>query len=204
MQIFSLQLSPSWRDVFSPVDIRTVQAGAARARIFKLLRGPRIDSKESIPGPPMQPGGPVRQPYSYSVPSPHRLFKNSSSAGVYYTYREESHTFFTSVLPPSTLSYPSFPNLSLSLSSACVHCTACLSTLMKEGQWLLNNMTAKKRGSLQYIPLTMLLVMAKLRQFVIEHFHFLASFKKKTNVRFFFRDFKYKISIEPVRFASIL
>jgi hypothetical protein len=24
-------------------------------------------------------GGPVRQPYSYSVPSPHRLFKNSST-----------------------------------------------------------------------------------------------------------------------------
>jgi hypothetical protein len=48
MQIFSLQLSPSWRDIFSPVDIRTVQAGAARARIFKLIRGPRIDSKESI------------------------------------------------------------------------------------------------------------------------------------------------------------
>jgi hypothetical protein len=31
---------------------------------------------------PMWPGGPVRfvrKPYSYSVPSPHRLFKNSSS-----------------------------------------------------------------------------------------------------------------------------
>ncbi len=26
----------------------------------------------------MQPGWPVRQPYSYSAPSPHRLFKNSS------------------------------------------------------------------------------------------------------------------------------
>ena len=25
------------------------------------------------------PGGPVRQPYSYSVPSPYRLFKNSST-----------------------------------------------------------------------------------------------------------------------------
>jgi hypothetical protein len=28
---------------------------------------------------PMSPGGPVRKPYSSSVPSPHRLFKNSSS-----------------------------------------------------------------------------------------------------------------------------
>ncbi len=28
---------------------------------------------------PMYPGGPVQQPYSYSVPSPHRFFKNSSS-----------------------------------------------------------------------------------------------------------------------------
>ena len=28
---------------------------------------------------PMQPGGPVRKPYSSSVPSPHSLFKNSSS-----------------------------------------------------------------------------------------------------------------------------
>jgi hypothetical protein len=28
---------------------------------------------------PMEPGGPVRKPYSSSVPSPHRLFKDSSS-----------------------------------------------------------------------------------------------------------------------------
>jgi hypothetical protein len=28
---------------------------------------------------PMLSGGPVRKPYSSSVPSPHRLFKNSSS-----------------------------------------------------------------------------------------------------------------------------
>ncbi len=28
---------------------------------------------------PMQSGGPVRKPYSSSMPSPHRLFKNSSS-----------------------------------------------------------------------------------------------------------------------------
>ncbi len=45
-----------------------------RVRIFKLLRSPRIDYKETIP-----PVGPVRQPYSFSVPGPHRLFKNSST-----------------------------------------------------------------------------------------------------------------------------
>ena len=40
-------------------------------------------TQESIPRnefrQPKQPGGPVRKPYSSSVPSPHRLFKNSSS-----------------------------------------------------------------------------------------------------------------------------
>jgi hypothetical protein len=46
---------------------------------LKLLRSPRIDSKEPIP-PGGVAGGPVRQPCSYSVSSPHRLFKNSSSA----------------------------------------------------------------------------------------------------------------------------
>jgi hypothetical protein len=41
-------------------------------------------AQESIPRnefrQPMYPGRPVRYPYSYSVPSPRRLFKNSSSA----------------------------------------------------------------------------------------------------------------------------
>jgi hypothetical protein len=46
-----------------------------RARIFELLRSPRIDSKEPI----QVTHGPVRQSYSYSVPSPHILFKNSST-----------------------------------------------------------------------------------------------------------------------------
>jgi hypothetical protein len=48
-----------------------------RARIFELLRSPRIDYKEPIQV--TQPGGPVRQSYSYSVPSPHKFFKNSST-----------------------------------------------------------------------------------------------------------------------------
>ncbi len=50
-----------------------------RGRNFKLLRSPRIDSKKLFPRQAVWPGGPVRQPYSYSVPSPHRLFKNSST-----------------------------------------------------------------------------------------------------------------------------
>ncbi len=33
---------------------------------------------------PIQPGGPVRKPYSSLVPSPHRLFKNSSSVHTNY------------------------------------------------------------------------------------------------------------------------
>ncbi len=65
------------------------------ARNFKRLRSPRIDSKEpippvilrslgidskeTIPSGYMKPGGSVRQPSSYSVSSPHRLFKNSST-----------------------------------------------------------------------------------------------------------------------------
>ncbi len=35
---------------------------------------------------PMQSGGPVRKPYSSSVPSPHRLFKNTSSVGNHILY----------------------------------------------------------------------------------------------------------------------
>ncbi len=43
-----------------------------RARIFKLFRNPKIDQGTNS-------ARPVRQPYSYSVPSPYRLFKNSST-----------------------------------------------------------------------------------------------------------------------------
>jgi hypothetical protein len=49
-----------------------------RARNFNIS-----GAQESIPRnrfrQPMQPGGPVRQHYSYSVSSPQRLFKNSST-----------------------------------------------------------------------------------------------------------------------------
>jgi hypothetical protein len=46
---------------------------------FKLLRSPRIFSKDSIP-PAYVAWRAVRQPSSYSVPGLHRLSKNSSSA----------------------------------------------------------------------------------------------------------------------------
>ncbi len=47
---------------------------------LKLLRSPRIDSKEPIPaGCVASQAGKVKQPYSYLVPSPHRLSKNSST-----------------------------------------------------------------------------------------------------------------------------
>jgi hypothetical protein len=57
---------------------------------IKLLRIQGIDFNESIP-PAMYPGGPVRQPYSYSVPSPHRLFLNSSTGVPDKSKRDEDN-----------------------------------------------------------------------------------------------------------------
>ncbi len=70
-----------------------------RARIFKLLRSPRSDSKESIPpgNVACRRGGPVREPYSFSVPSPHRQFKTSST-GLNSEYKEEMRTKWNSDL----------------------------------------------------------------------------------------------------------
>jgi hypothetical protein len=51
-------------------------AYVARARIFKHIRSPRIDSKESIPPAYVACRAGTT---TYSFPSPHRLFKNSSS-----------------------------------------------------------------------------------------------------------------------------
>jgi hypothetical protein len=59
----------SWKETLRQVFI-------SGARIFKLLRSPRIDSKNQS-RQSMYPGGLVRQPYSYLVPSPHRLCINS-------------------------------------------------------------------------------------------------------------------------------
>ncbi len=49
-----------------------------RARIFKLLRSPRIDSNESLSRAYVA-WRPVKQSSSYSVPRAHRLFWNSST-----------------------------------------------------------------------------------------------------------------------------
>ncbi len=69
-------------------------ASVSRAWNFKLFRSPRIDSKEQIP-----PGGPVRQPYYYSVPSPHRLFKNSSTELAHGPIHKDDTTSASTVFP---------------------------------------------------------------------------------------------------------
>ncbi len=61
---------------YRPARLHRLAKLIPESEFFFNLRSPRIDSKEPIP---MLPGGPVRQPYSYSVPSPHRRFKNSST-----------------------------------------------------------------------------------------------------------------------------
>jgi hypothetical protein len=50
-----------------------------RARIFKLLRSPRIDSEESIPPAFVAWRAGTTTLFLYSVPNPHRLFRNSST-----------------------------------------------------------------------------------------------------------------------------
>jgi hypothetical protein len=67
-----------------------------RARIFKLLRSARIDSKDSVPPAYVAWRGPVRQPYSYSVPNPHRLFKNSST-GLLWLWHWQSDALTTQI-----------------------------------------------------------------------------------------------------------
>jgi hypothetical protein len=56
-----------------------VIVNVTRARILNFL-----GARESIPRNKFRqsrkPGGPVRQPCSYSLPSPNRIFKNSSTA----------------------------------------------------------------------------------------------------------------------------
>jgi hypothetical protein len=83
------------RNRFQGID----SACRARARIFKLLRSTRIDSKEPIPPRCMCPGGPVQQPFSYSVPRPHGLFKNSSTGRQSYFYSVPSPHIDCSKIP---------------------------------------------------------------------------------------------------------
>ena len=51
-----------------------------KSSILIVIRSPRIDSKERIPPRCVARQAGIRQPSSYSVPSPHRMFKNSSPA----------------------------------------------------------------------------------------------------------------------------
>jgi hypothetical protein len=63
------------RGLSNHITFRPIKSGATVP-----LRSPRIDSTEPIPPDCLAwRGGPVRQPFPYSVPSPHRLFKNSST-----------------------------------------------------------------------------------------------------------------------------
>ncbi len=59
-------------------------------------------AQESIPRnqfrQPMYPGGPVRQPYSYSVPSPYRLFKNTSTVYRLHCSVEQSVSYRDTIL----------------------------------------------------------------------------------------------------------
>jgi hypothetical protein len=67
----------------------------SRDGIFKLLRRPGINSKERF-CQPMSSGGPIRHTCSYSVPSPLRLLKNSSTGNavnVLVPFRQEKKHF---------------------------------------------------------------------------------------------------------------
>jgi hypothetical protein len=54
----------------APID--SLKIPAQGAGIFKLLMSLGINSNESIPPDYVATGGPVEQPYSYSVPSPYK------------------------------------------------------------------------------------------------------------------------------------
>jgi hypothetical protein len=66
-----------------------------RDRIFKLLRSPGISSKEPIPPGCAAWRGPVRQPYSYSVPSPIDCLKIPAQDTLPAQDRTKSCTFCT-------------------------------------------------------------------------------------------------------------
>ncbi len=68
-----------------------------RARIFQLLRSSGIDSKESIPPAYVAWRAGVTT-LSYSVPSPHRLFKNYSTV----TYTSHSKNLYSPVCKVSS------------------------------------------------------------------------------------------------------
>ncbi len=89
-RISALRRGSSWGSMASRRQtFISESSGEHRDGIFELLRSPGIDSKESYSASLCSLAGPVREPYSYSVPSPHRLFCNSST--------EESRSGFKSL-----------------------------------------------------------------------------------------------------------
>ncbi len=77
------------------IDSNSLICRLAWAQIFKLLRSPRIDSKGPIPPGCVAWRAGTTTLYSYSVPSPHRLFKNSSTEQVsYWEYFEAGRSRF--------------------------------------------------------------------------------------------------------------
>jgi hypothetical protein len=73
----------------------------------------------------VKPGGPVRQPYSYSVPSPHRFSKNSSTDTLLHSlyigwFYSIPHTVFPArtkeggTILPRLFPIPPFPRLAVS------------------------------------------------------------------------------------------
>jgi hypothetical protein len=78
-----------WRVWGGPTSTwRLSPTGQFRACIFKRLWSPGIDSKEWIPSAYVawRAGAITLGPYSYSVPSPNRFFKNSSSLAIHVSY----------------------------------------------------------------------------------------------------------------------
>jgi hypothetical protein len=63
------------------VMIPMAEAWAFEPEFLNIKGSPGIDSNASIPPAYIATGGPVRI-FSYLVPNPHRMFKNSSSASL--------------------------------------------------------------------------------------------------------------------------
>jgi hypothetical protein len=86
---FNFYVAQPLRYRFQEIDSASLCSPAGRydnstpARFITPIDCSKIQAQESIPRnrfhQAMQPGGPVRQSYSYLVSSPHRLFENSST-----------------------------------------------------------------------------------------------------------------------------
>jgi len=70
--------SPTWTSIKSPPVSKQATACNSEPEFFNFKGSQRIASKEPIP-PGCVAWRAVRQPYSYSIPSLHKLFKNFST-----------------------------------------------------------------------------------------------------------------------------